>query len=185
VGVVSAVAAQTEKPFVLFTASGSTFDLKHLDLTDLTVEDIALSLSYLFRWRGSVPVSVAQHSVVMARCASTENVARWCLMHDAPEMFLSDVPSPIKEMQSMGTYRRAESRAMRAVATRFDLPGTEPREVHRLDMRARRSEVEEFLPSAIGVVRNLHPLPVQLAPAWTPAKARREFISEAQRLGIE
>jgi hypothetical protein len=100
-------------------------------------------------------------------------------MHDAHEMFVADVPSPMKELAWMLPYKRAEERFERAVAERFGLPLPIPPGVRRLDIRARRNEVEEFLPDAMETVAGIRPLPVTLAPAWSSAKTRREFISEA------
>jgi hypothetical protein len=178
-----AVVVSAVDTYEVFTQD-STFDFAHPDLTDLTIEEVAVALGRLFRWRGAIPVTVAQHSVVMSQCASTENVARWCLCHDIPEVLCGDMPGPLKQLAALAQYRKAEDRIMQAVADRFGLTGAQPREVHRLDMRARRSEVEEFLPHAAAAARHYRPLPVLLAPAWTPAQARDAFIAEARRLEI-
>src|SRR6266446_7264925 len=40
----------------LFTQSGGTYDVEQLDLTTLSVDDIAVALSRLYRWRGEIPL---------------------------------------------------------------------------------------------------------------------------------
>jgi hypothetical protein len=154
------------------------------DFSDVSIKDFADALSRIFRWRGCIPVTVAQHSVAMVNASSTDDVARWCLLHDAHEMCTADIPSPLKDLGHMRGYVRAEERFERAVADRFDLSLPRPAEVKRLDLRARRSEVDEFLPHARASVRYLRPLPEPLAPAWSVARSRREYVSTARRLGL-
>jgi len=66
------------------------------------VEDLALWMARLNRFQGRapVPMSVARHSVVvmllLPRTRSTA-AARLALMHDAHEVYASDVPRPVKE----------------------------------------------------------------------------------------
>src|SRR6266496_3775943 len=173
----------TAASYPIFTATRA-FDYRHPDLSDLSIEEVATSLGRLFRWRGSSPVTVGQHSVAMARCASTDAVAQWCLLHDAAEILIGDAPSPLKALACMDGFRRAEARILNALAERFDLPLPLPGEVKRLDRRACRSEVEEFLPIALTTVKGVTPLPISLAPAWSPAKARREFLAQARTLDL-
>lgn len=166
-------------------AGEHVFDFRRPDLTDLSVQEVATSLSRLFRWRGSIPVSVAQHSVVLARYVKNDDdLARWCLLHDATEVLIGDLPSPLKALPSMQPIRNAERRMLEAVAHRFNLPLPEPPELRVLDVRIRRNECLEFLPSALPTTQGIRPLRVDLAPPWSSAKARREFLAEARRLEI-
>jgi hypothetical protein len=121
----------------------------------------------------------------MARCASSENVARWCLLHDAPETWLADLPTPVKHSARMAPFRRLESKVMLAVAERFDLSWPEPREVKLLDLRARKREVEEWLPAALPATTRHKPLDASFIPAWPSPRARCEFLAEAKRLGLD
>jgi hypothetical protein len=148
---------------------------------DLDVSDIATCLSRLFRWRGAIPITVAEHSVVMAQHASSARVARCCLVHDMPEAFIGDIPSPLRAWSP--EYEEAEARIMHALAYRFGLPLPFPAEVRRLDLRARRSEVEQYLPDAMETVRWLRPLPVTFE-GWSPARARREFLRGCREHGL-
>jgi hypothetical protein len=165
-------------------AGEGVYDFRRPDLSDLTVEEIAVSLGRLYRWRGSIPVSVGQHSVLLARYAEGLPTARWCLMHDATEIFVGDCPSPLKHLGLMAGFRAAEARFHQAIQERFDL-GPEPKAVKRLDRRICRDEVDAYLPSALDAVKSVRPLGVEIIPAWTPAQSRDAFLAEARRLGIE
>jgi uncharacterized protein len=166
-------------------ASGHVLDTDAPDLSEVTIDDLALGLSFLYRWRGQVPVSVAQHSVLMARAASSRRAARCCLVHDASEVFMGDLPSPFRAERWAAGWERIEQRIDRAIAERFGLPFPWPAEVKRLDHRACKAEAIEYLPhSATTIYPRVRPLPGELRPAWSPRKARAEFQMEARRLGI-
>jgi hypothetical protein len=177
------VSAAVIEDFSMHCAGGE-FEFANPDLTELRVEDIATQLSRMYRWRGCVPVSVAMHSVAMSECANTIALSKWALMHDVAEIFIADVPSPVKHVPGMKFYRDTEKRLLRAVAKRFDLDWPIPEELHHLDKRALRSEVDAFFPQAHAEVHGIRPLPFEFAPAWTPARSKREFIAKAQALGI-
>lgn len=140
-------------------------------------------MSRLYRWRGCIPIDVATHSVYMADHAKSDDVALWCLMHDLHEIALSDIPAPAKDLPGMGALNRAEDRFIEAVAVRFGLPLPVPKAVRTLDLRARASEVRTFLPHAASVVRGIRSLPTPLE-AWSPRRARAEWLKHARALGI-
>lgn len=75
------------------------------DLQGLTREDVARSLSQINRFRGATlfPVNVAQHSLLVSQLAGAiaptpykTEAAIYGLLHDAHEMVISDIPSPVK-----------------------------------------------------------------------------------------
>jgi hypothetical protein len=169
----------------LFT-SERAYSLRSPDLSDLTLEELAFSLSRIYRWRGSSPISVAQHSVAMTRQASTRRGARFCLLHDAAEALIGDLPSPLKQMASFERFSTAEDRILAAVHARFGLAGPAAREVRRLDLQALRKEAELYVPHAVPVLDpTIKPLAgSDLDEAWSSARARREFLLEAERLGL-
>ncbi len=114
----------------------------------------------------------------------TTQAARWALMHDAPEILLGDAPSPLKRLSMMEPYRRAEERVLVALADRFGLELPVPDEVHRLDRRALKSEVDAWLPHAHEVVKGLRPLAADFTAAWTFGRARKEYLAAARELGL-
>ena len=73
-----------------------------IDITTLSIEEVAHSLARLARFsghtRGAVPYSVAQHSVHVAEHLSGfgQQVELDGLLHDAHEALLGDITSPVK-----------------------------------------------------------------------------------------
>ena len=89
----------------------------------LRMEDIAHALSLLCRGNGQTTTffSMGQHCLHCAREAQargySRRVALACLLHDASEAYLSDVPRPFK--QSMPQYRVLENRLLDVIYTKF------------------------------------------------------------------
>ena len=89
----------------------------------LRMEDIAHALSLLCRGNGHTKTffSVGQHCLHCAREAQargySRRVALACLLHDASEAYLSDVPRPFK--QSMPQYRVLENQLLDVIYTKF------------------------------------------------------------------
>lgn len=85
------------------TYTGRHIDPVHPDPKLICIEDIAHALSLICRGNGQVQTffSVGQHCINCAREALargySERVAFACLLHDASECYLSDVPRPFKK----------------------------------------------------------------------------------------
>lgn len=85
------------------TYSGTHFFPVKPDRKDFHIRDAAHALSLICRGNGQVKVffSVGQHCINCAREALARGysarVALACLLHDAGEAYLSDVPSPFKK----------------------------------------------------------------------------------------
>ena len=82
--------------------------------------------------------SVGQHCIACAKEAAvrgaSDRTVLACLLHDAGECYLSDVPRPVKK--EMPEYRQAEARILSAIYRRFlgsDLTGEEARIVKEID----------------------------------------------------
>lgn len=96
------------------TYTGVEFAPLTPDPAGVSLADIAHALSLLCRGNGHVAhfYSVGQHSLNCAREAAargyTPLVQLGCLLHDASEAYLCDIPRPLKA--SMETYRRDEAR---------------------------------------------------------------------------
>ena len=95
----------------------TTYTGKHInptnpDLSQIDIRDIAHALSLICRGNGQVKsfFSVGQHCINAAKEASargySNRVILACLLHDAGESYLSDVPRPLKP--SMPEYVRTE-----------------------------------------------------------------------------
>jgi 5'-deoxynucleotidase YfbR-like HD superfamily hydrolase len=82
------------------TAHGRTCFVRSPELSEISIDDIAVALSRIHRFGGhtrpDVPFySVAQHSVIVSQCVPTAE-APAALLHDAAEAYLGDVIRPVK-----------------------------------------------------------------------------------------
>lgn len=112
------------------TYTGVHFFPTRPDPDGVRIADVAHALSLLCRGNGHVKTffSVGQHCLHCAREALA------CLLHDASEAYLSDVPRPFK--QHLPQYRALEDRLLAAVYQKYlDGPLTqeEQRQVKQID----------------------------------------------------
>lgn len=106
--------------------SGAVVDLAAAepDLSALTLDDIALSLSRLPRFLGHtrtvLPYSVAQHSCLVMSLLDdpSPELTRAALLHDAHEALMGDIPTPVKNALR-GHVTALEAKLQRAVFRRF------------------------------------------------------------------
>ena len=105
------------------TYSGLRFNPLEAGPDDIRIEDIAHSLPLICRGNGQVKTffSVAQHCINCAKEAEARGYSRrvqlGCLLHDAAECYLSDVPRPLK--QFMPEYYDYEDRMLNLIYTKF------------------------------------------------------------------
>ena len=105
------------------TFTGKQFDPVHPDRKLFDVRDIAHALSLTCRGNGHVKVffSVGQHCVNCAKEAAARGYSRrvilGCLLHDASEAYMSDVPRPFK--QALPEYVAAEERLLDMIYEKF------------------------------------------------------------------
>lgn len=96
------------------TYTGRHIDPLHPDPDMICIEDIAHALSLICRGNGQVKTffSVGQHCINCAREALargySRRVAFACLLHDASECYLSDVPRPFKK--TLSGYKEQEKK---------------------------------------------------------------------------
>jgi hypothetical protein len=160
---------------------------------DIDIFDIAHSLSNLCRFAGHIHefYSVAQHSVLASETAGkwtdgNVDLMKWCLMHDAAEAYLIDLPSPLKRMAGFGDgYRAAEKRLIKVIARRFDLtPRAEPDDVRFYDRIMLCTEqrdlyghrAEPYVPSY-----DVPMLPQRIH-GWNPEWAEEAFLTRFRLL---
>jgi hypothetical protein len=148
----------------LETYTGKKFDPFAPRVEDLCLEDIAHSLARLCRFNGHTVefYSVAQHAAEMSLQAMEDRlpreVCRWCLLHDAAEAYVTDVPRPIKAglgWQLQGdacgeepyflSFAAVELVVMRAIAEKFSLPWPMPPVVAEYDLRMLVTEKRDLL----------------------------------------
>lgn len=139
-------------PDYITTYTGIRFFPAQPDAEGICIEDIAHALSLLCRGNGHVSKywSVAQHSILCAREAAArelpDRVVLACLLHDAGECYLSDVPRPFKS--ELPGYRELEDKLLRLIYTRFlGAPLTEEEEqvVKEIDDGALYYDLKELI----------------------------------------
>ena len=122
------------------TYTGILFYPTDPDPEGIRIEDIAHALSFLCRGNGHVSTfwSVAEHCILCAREAAArdlpDRLVLACLLHDAGECYLSDVPRPFK--QDLPGYKELEERLLSMIYTRFlgsDLTAAESAIVREID----------------------------------------------------
>jgi hypothetical protein len=163
-----------------------TFTGKQVFPTELRAEDvcptdIAHALSLQCRYAGHTKwhYSVAQHSVLICDHAfeitGNETTALVGLLHDAPEAYLVDLPSPIKA--AMPIYQEIERQVSKSIAKAFGLESIHSPFIRSLDLRIRQDERATLLgpPPADWDLPWL-PLDVRIDP-WTPERAEYEFTA--------
>lgn len=105
------------------TYMGKRFDPMNPDMQSLDVRDIAHALSLTCRGNGHVKYffSVGQHCVSCAKEAAARGYSRrvvlGCLLHDASEAYMSDVPRPFKAV--LPEYQLLEEKLIDLIYVRF------------------------------------------------------------------
>lgn len=138
---------------MIWLRSGRLVDPLNLDLSLVTVEDLAWSLGNVSRFGGHCdpPVSVAQHTLACARQAAKESpvLALLALHHDDGEAFFGDMPRDLKARPEMAWYRAQEHRCTLRCIEHFapaclDLP---LRAVKPIDTRSMLTERRDRFPA--------------------------------------
>ena len=105
------------------TYTGKHFDPVNPDIAMVDIKDVAHALSLLCRGNGHVKTffSVGQHCINAAREAAargySNRIVLACLIHDAGECYLSDVPRPFKQM--LPEYITAEDTLLDLIYEKF------------------------------------------------------------------
>ncbi|MBQ7925819.1 MAG: hypothetical protein IJ335_05935 [Lachnospiraceae bacterium] len=105
------------------TYTGKHFDPLEPDMAQVDIRDIAHALSLTCRGNGHVKTffSVAQHCINCALEAEkrgySSRLVLACLIHDASEAYMSDVPRPLK--RCLGEYCRAEDKLLDLIYEKY------------------------------------------------------------------
>jgi 5'-deoxynucleotidase YfbR-like HD superfamily hydrolase len=142
----------------MLTATGARVDLSLADPAQLSILDIAHSLSQLNRFTGhcSRPYSVAEHSLLVVEIMQSQlgvyqpAALLAGLLHDAHEAYTSDLSSPMKLMLGP-EWAVVEANAQRAVLRRFRSLRTYldwHRAIKAADLIALATERRDLLPAS-------------------------------------
>lgn len=133
------------------TFTGKKFHVLAPQQEEICIEDIAHALANQVRFTGHVRefYSVAQHSVYVSELVAPEH-AKWGLLHDAPEAYISDLNRPTKYFTEIGpAFQCVEAAIMDAIALKFGLCEPEPEAVRAADnlmLYAERNQLLGKLP---------------------------------------
>jgi hypothetical protein len=107
------------------TYSGHTFDPVNPNPDSIDILDIAVATSRIPRFVGHTAFfySVAQHQMMTARLARLRKysveVQLACLVHDASETYISDIPTPVK--RELTNIKEVEGAIQNAIHLHFDI----------------------------------------------------------------
>ena len=136
----------------IITYTGLHFTPTEPDPERFRIEDIAHALSLLCRGNGQVKqfYSVAEHCIYCAKEAERRGaerpVALACLLHDAGESYLSDVPGPFK--QNLPEFIRAEEEMLDLIYRKFigrSLTAEEQKQVKEIDHACLQFDMTKLL----------------------------------------
>lgn len=159
----------------------------------IDLRDIVHATSNLCRFNGHGRrfMSVAEHMVRCCLLAEVDHgvrsvVAHCALLHDAAEAYVSDVPSPLKEL--LPDYKRVEDRIAEVIAVALSLP---------VQNSPRWAQAKEYDVIALHLegAELFHPTPSWVQPVdsrfdcvrefgcLNPAQARVEFAKKLAEYG--
>lgn len=143
---------------------------------DFTLEVVAHALALKTRFNGHCNFfySVAQHCVMVSEHCSPEN-ALWGLLHELDEVFLPDVPRPIK--RQLPQWREVAELHMQAGAKAFGLHYPFPEEIHYIDAAALKTEMFDVMAPAPKPWGALPPRFEQTILPMTWQDAKQQFIN--------
>ena len=116
------------------------FDPVHPEAEKIDIRDVAHALPMICRGNGHVTTfwSVGEHCICCAKEALgrgySKRQALACLLHDASECYMSDVPRPLK--QEMPRYREVEDHLLKVIYEKYlgsDLTDEEGRRLKEID----------------------------------------------------
>lgn len=162
-------------------ASGLYFDFLDPWHSDFTIEDIAEGLSKLCRFNGHCRgfYSVAEHSVYVSYLVPPEE-RRAANLHDSPEAFTGDFPSPLKQL--LPDFKRIEKNIEEAVLHKFSIEHLS-KSVKLADMIMLATENEQLLRGdywpCLGDIRPLKNFEIK---GMMPTEAKQFFLDRFYEL---
>ena len=163
------------------TYTGRHIDPLHPDPDMICIEDIAHALSLICRGNGQVKTffSVGQHCINCAREALargySRRVAFACLLHDASECYLSDVPRPFKK--TLSGYKEQEKNLLDLIYEHYtENNPVEKNTVAGKVAKEKEKELEEWLRGLDGMDRLVDDYVGEKIPLWEKIMDRQGTV---------
>ena len=163
------------------TYTGKRFEPLKMTPEDVSLRDIAHALSLLCRGGGHMKYfyTVGLHSLNCAREAASrgwpDRLVLACLLHDASECYMSDVPSPFKK--TLPEYQEQEAYLLHLIYEKFlgsDLTAQEQAQLEEIDHVMLWYDLDGLLEKQDGEPPKLH---IELNYTVEPfAKVEAEYI---------
>lgn len=157
--------SDTRSPYWTFTPTGACFDFADPRPEMIHARGLAWSLSGEGRWANNTlwPLSVAQHSLMVAHAIRTPAWRIYGLLHDAAEAFTRDLPTPLKHwlvMQGADVMALERRILCNAVYPHFGLPTPTAEIAAAVDEADARALATEYRDAVMGK-----------GPEWVPSGA--------------
>ena len=163
------------------TYTGRHIDPLHPDPDMICIEDIAHALSLICRGNGQVKTffSVGQHCINCAREALargySRRVAFACLLHDASECYLSDVPRPFKK--TLSGYKEQEKNLLDLIYEHYtENNPVEKNTVAGKAAKEKEKELEKWLRGLEGMDRLVDDYVGDKIPLWEKIMDRQGTV---------
>lgn len=170
---------------MLVTFMQKSIDLSNIKERDISIIDIAHSLSLLCRFNGHCSgfYSVAQHSVLMSDLMHDDHGAKCALMHDAAEAYIGDITTPLKI--KLKDIDEIEANILKVIFTTFkiNMTATRKAEIEKKDARLLITEMNQICRKRPPIKWHNPPKPYDIRIEYWPwQKAYNEFMTRANRL---
>lgn len=130
-------------------ASGRVVNLAALKPKDISLSDLAHHLAQINRFDGasSLPISVAQHSVLVSRALEKDGprAAMLGLLHDAHKAFIGDITTPVRHLLDADVIRSHATRIDAVIWQAFGLAPPDSMEAEMVAAADRAALVSEWI----------------------------------------
>lgn len=171
---------------IINTFSGKQIDIENPNPDNILIEDIAHALSFICRGCGQVKFffPVARHCIYCALEAKargfSDEVVFACLLHDASEAYMMDLPKPLKDAL-LPQYRAYENALLDCIYRKFlgrPLTAEEAEQVAVIDHVLLQYDLKYLL----HVDTELPKIHIDLNYAFEPLeKSQKEYLEIYQR----
>ncbi|KQY45306.1 hypothetical protein ASD46_09285 [Rhizobium sp. Root491] len=175
----------------ILLGSGTYFDFDNPEAAELTIEDVAYSLSFQSRFTGHcvsrrtgkrVYYPISQHCVVMAGHAEPGHKLA-ALLHEVGEATCGDMNAPLKSQ--CPDYKRIEKRCESAGLARFGITVPDHTYIKHLDLRMLATEQRDLMPTRgekWGMLNGIQPFDAEIFPWENPHAAAEAFLETYHHL---